>query len=837
MKPDHYCLGRLSYWQIAVLCFMATGAVLGAQNSVVVWGGGAVANVPADVTNVASVATGNDCVALLRDGRLRKWGSANTNVPPAATNVVAVSAEATRFVAVRRDGLVVDQQGVIRASNAVAAAVAEMYGAGAVKSNGVFVSWDGLWSPPASTSNAVALAKAGYATLRVLLADGTVTPVPSDLSAAATGVVAMAEGAYPVFLKGDGTVISSGTQSGLLASLSNVVAVASGFAHGVALRSDGSVIAWGSNSSGQTNVPAGLANVVSIAAGGSHSLALKADGAVVAWGNNTSGQTNVPTGLTNAYAIFAGTSYSVAIVGESPPVLLAQPRDQTTWSGPTVSLAVTASGSLPLHYQWQYNGEIIEGATNRVYRIDTTAAENSGIYNVVVSNRRGTVVSRNVTVLIWPDPNFSQQPTNQMLLLGQTATFRALASGSKPVSYQWYFEDTLLSGATNTVLSVTNTALAQAGRYWVVASHAGGVCTSSVAVFNPLVIAEWGARVGLSSKLPVEVLEVAGIASGGNNNFLIKPDGTGLFWGQDDYVWPGMQITGYVSNIVALAPGHQFFLALLTNGTIAERGFVDISHGFNLASLSDVVGISVGSLHALALKADGTVVAWGDDWEGSTQVPPGLTGVVSVAAGGLHSMALRADGSIAVWGDNQWGQTNSPPGLTNTVAIAAGGHHSLALKGDGRVVAWGNNTYGQTNVPAGLSHVIAIAAGFSHSLALRADGTVAAWGDNSSLQIAIPAQLRNVVAISAGHSHNMALLAEGLVAPSVHCFNATRNYNGFSLQIPTVRGRTYYLQYRDSLTDPDWCLLPPVPGDGSVKTLHDPTVAASQRFYRVWQKP
>jgi hypothetical protein len=147
------------------------------------------------------------------------------------------------------------------------------------------------------------------------------------------------------------------------------------------------------------------------------------------------------------------------------------------------------------------------------------------------------------------------------------------------------------------------------------------------------------------------------------------------------------------------------------------------------------------------------------------------------------------------------------------------------------------NAYGQTNVPPGLSNVIAIAAGFGHSLALCADGTVVAWGDNSYSQIAIPAQLRHVVAISAGHSHNMALLAEGLFAPTVQFFNASRSNNVFSLQTPTVRGRGYYLQYRDSFTDPHWRLLPPVPGDGSVKTLRDPTATASQRYYRVWQKP
>jgi hypothetical protein len=75
------------------------------------------------------------------------------------------------------------------------------------------------------------------------------------------------------------------------------------------------------NQNGQTNVPAGLSNVVAIAAGGYHSLALKNDGTVVSWGMNTYGQTNVPSGLTNAIAIAAGEYDSLALVGNGPPVL------------------------------------------------------------------------------------------------------------------------------------------------------------------------------------------------------------------------------------------------------------------------------------------------------------------------------------------------------------------------------------------------------------------------------------------------------------------------------------------------------------------------------------
>jgi alpha-tubulin suppressor-like RCC1 family protein len=72
------------------------------------------------------------------------------------------------------------------------------------------------------------------------------------------------------------------------------------------LKADGTVVAWGNNDYGQTDVPVGLGNVVAIAAGDSHNLALKADGTVVAWGWNGEGETDVPEGLSNVVAVAGG---------------------------------------------------------------------------------------------------------------------------------------------------------------------------------------------------------------------------------------------------------------------------------------------------------------------------------------------------------------------------------------------------------------------------------------------------------------------------------------------------------------------------------------------------
>jgi hypothetical protein len=95
--------------------------------------------------------------------------------------------------------------------------------------------------------------------------------------------------------------------------LTNVVAISAGYAHALALTSDGRVVAWGDNSYNQTNVPSDLSNVVAVAAGRSHSLALQTDGSVRAWGDNALGESTVPAGITNVVAVSAGWYFSLAL--------------------------------------------------------------------------------------------------------------------------------------------------------------------------------------------------------------------------------------------------------------------------------------------------------------------------------------------------------------------------------------------------------------------------------------------------------------------------------------------------------------------------------------------
>lgn len=91
------------------------------------------------------------------------------------------------------------------------------------------------------------------------------------------------------------------------------VAVAAGPSHSLALRSNGSIAAWGLNDYGQCNVPSPNRDFIAVAGGWWHSLGLKSNGTIVAWGNNTYHQRDVPSPNSGFIAIAAGTYHSAGL--------------------------------------------------------------------------------------------------------------------------------------------------------------------------------------------------------------------------------------------------------------------------------------------------------------------------------------------------------------------------------------------------------------------------------------------------------------------------------------------------------------------------------------------
>lgn len=123
--------------------------------------------------------------------------------------------------------------------------------------------------------------------------------------------VLLAAGVVDSRISAGGRVVAwgdnSSDQTSVPPDLTDVVAIAGGGYHSLALRSDGTVVGWGEHSAGDpATPPAGLKNVRAIAATEYHSLALRADGTVFAWGDTYQGVTNIPPEAINVVAIAGG---------------------------------------------------------------------------------------------------------------------------------------------------------------------------------------------------------------------------------------------------------------------------------------------------------------------------------------------------------------------------------------------------------------------------------------------------------------------------------------------------------------------------------------------------
>jgi hypothetical protein len=81
-------------------------------------------------------------------------------------------------------------------------------------------------------------------------------------------------------------------------------------------------------------------------------------------------------------------------------------------------------------------------------------------------------------------PAITSQPASQTVTAGSSATFTVTASGTAPLSYQWRFNGTAISGATSSSYTVSNAQSANAGNYSVVVSNSAGSVTSNNATLT-----------------------------------------------------------------------------------------------------------------------------------------------------------------------------------------------------------------------------------------------------------------------------------------------------------------------------------------------------------------
>lgn len=568
-------------------------------------------------------------------------------------------------------------------------------------------------------------------------------------------------------------------------------ALVGGARHSVALKGDGTVLAWGDNLSGQlgdgtaiqritpVTVP-GLSGITAIAAGSFHSLALKSDGTVVAWGLNSKGQLgdssnvqrNAPvavTGLTSVKSLAAGSYHSVALKS-----------DGTVWCWGNNDY-----GQLGDETTTSWNESVQTGGLSTV-----TAVAAGGTHTLALKS--------DGTVWAWGGNDFGQ--------IGDGTMTR------RPIPVQ-------VPGLTGVIAIAAgfyhSVALKSDGTVWAWGYNSSGQLgdSSTTTRYSPVT------ATGL--------VNVTAVAAGVNHTVAMRNDGTVWTWGRNDKGQLGNRTTlqklvpvqAYnVSEAIIIAAGEQHTMAVRADGAVMTWGSNDAGQlGIGLvnrqltplvvAGLSGGKAIVAGCYFGGALKTDSTAVTWGNNdygqlgdgrnvGHGTPQPVLDLTTVKDISSGYRHGAVVKDDGTVWTWGYNYFGQLgdgttaqrNTPvtvPGLTGMTAVAAGNTHTLALNSDGSLSAWGGNDKGQLGnssttqsaapvTVSTLSGATAVAAGNYHSVALKGDGTVWCWGRNDSGQVgdgttiqrltAVQASVvSDIIAIAAGDNHTVALKRDGTV--------------------------------------------------------------------------
>jgi alpha-tubulin suppressor-like RCC1 family protein len=275
--------------------------------------------------------------------------------------------------------------------------------------------------------------------------------------------------------------------------LTDVVAISAGVNHCLALKSDGTVVAWGGeNQFGERTVPAGLTNVMAISAGGNFSLALKKDGNVVVWGDES--KYSPPDGLSNIVAISAGDVYGLALKNDGAVIRW---PSVTKLAGATNIIAIISTG---MYRSWHILALKNDGSVSEWGLNGNLPAGLSNVIAIAAGATHSLALKQNGTVFGWGDNLWGEATGN---------TFSRISSGLVTIG--------------------------------------GQVLTDIVAV-----------AANASSSLPPN-----------GHSLALKKDGTVITWGYSpDHT---LDVPVGLSNVIAIAAGDNFCLAITTNRAVAEK--------------------------------------------------------------------------------------------------------------------------------------------------------------------------------------------------------------------------------------------------------------------------
>ena len=371
------------------------------------------------------------------------------------------------------------------------------------------------------------------------------------------------------------------------------------------------------------------------------------------------------TALSNAatLTVSAGTAAPVA------PSILTQPVSVLVNAGNTATLAVGASGSGTLGYQWLRDGQPVAGATAAFHSIAQAAVGDAGTYAVHVSNGTGPGVrSLNVvlTVNASPQPtpvSLLTQPSPQVQAPGGSATFAVAVTGSGPVGYQWLKNGVPMSGAITAVLTLGNVAGADAADY-------------SVSVDNPLsTVTSHPARLTVLGAPLISAQPVATSASAGSSatfNVTSSGDAVRYQWTRNQVAIGGATSASHTTPTLTLSDSGAVYGVVVYNGAgiaLSQGAVLTVSaapvagRAWQSAVLVEANNASDGTRPQVAVDTSGNAMAVWQQLDGAAMsiwanryTPMGGWGtpvlIETLSESNAFAPQIAIDGSgnaLAVW--------------------------------------------------------------------------------------------------------------------------------------------------------------------------------------------
>lgn len=194
--------------------------------------------------------------------------------------------------------------------------------------------------------------------------------------------------------------------------------------------------------------------------------------------------------VNNQYGRAISEGAILTVIVPEPPTIVDQPQSLQVLLGQSATFSVTATGTEPLNYQWFKDTAPLIGVSGSSYTIASTTLNDAGVYTVLVSNDYGEESShRAVLTVIEPiPPSIVEQPMSILAPVGEDAYFEVIATGTAPLTYQWFRNGSPIQGATDPGYFIESVTMNDVGLYTVQVSNEFGSVVSDVAqlsVYEP----------------------------------------------------------------------------------------------------------------------------------------------------------------------------------------------------------------------------------------------------------------------------------------------------------------------------------------------------------------